>query len=88
MVNEAVLPGPRYPIADIAGSGGRIADAAHIKVNRLVSGLPGFLAETRFDEAEFAEHGAHSHVERRSEESLCGLVEFLWHAVLEVAAAR
>jgi acetylornithine deacetylase/succinyl-diaminopimelate desuccinylase-like protein len=42
----------------------------------------------RFDEAEFAEHGWHSDVERLSEESLHGLVRFLWYAVLEVAASR
>jgi len=42
----------------------------------------------RFDEAEFAEHGWHSDVERLSEDSLHGLVQFLWYAVLEVAAAK
>jgi len=41
----------------------------------------------RFEEAEFAEHGWHSDVERLSEESLHGLVQFLWHAVLQIAAA-
>ncbi|HLK18947.1 MAG TPA: M20/M25/M40 family metallo-hydrolase [Bryobacteraceae bacterium] len=39
----------------------------------------------RFDEAEFAEHGWHSDVERLSEDSLYGLVQFLWYAVLDVA---
>ncbi len=42
----------------------------------------------QFDEAEFAAHGWHSDVERLSEESLHGLVRFLWYAVLEVAATR
>ncbi|MBS1824474.1 MAG: M20/M25/M40 family metallo-hydrolase [Acidobacteria bacterium] len=42
----------------------------------------------RFDEAEFAEHGWHSDVERLSEDSLYGLVQFVWHTVLEVAASK
>ncbi len=42
----------------------------------------------RFDEAEFAEHGWHSDVERLSEDSLHGLVQFLWYAVVEVAASK
>jgi acetylornithine deacetylase/succinyl-diaminopimelate desuccinylase-like protein len=42
----------------------------------------------RFDEAEFAEHGWHSDVERLSESSLYGLVQFMWYAVLEIAAGR
>ncbi len=42
----------------------------------------------RFDEAEFAEHGWHSDVERLSEDSLHGLVQFLWHAVVGVAATK
>ena len=42
----------------------------------------------RFDEAEFAEHGWHSDVERLSEDSLYGLVQFLWYAVLDVAASK
>jgi acetylornithine deacetylase/succinyl-diaminopimelate desuccinylase-like protein len=42
----------------------------------------------RFDEAEFAEHGWHSDVERLSEDSLYGLVQFMWYAVLDVAASR
>jgi acetylornithine deacetylase/succinyl-diaminopimelate desuccinylase-like protein len=42
----------------------------------------------RFDEAEFAEHGWHSDVERLSEDSLHGLVQFLWYAVLNVAASQ
>jgi acetylornithine deacetylase/succinyl-diaminopimelate desuccinylase-like protein len=42
----------------------------------------------QFDEAEFAEHGWHSDVERLSEDSLHGLVRFLWYAVLEVAATN
>jgi len=42
----------------------------------------------RFDEAEFAEHGWHSDVERLSEDSLYGLVQFIWYAVLDIAAAR
>ncbi len=42
----------------------------------------------RFDEAEFAEHGWHSDVERLSEDSLHGLVRFLWHTVLDVAATK
>jgi len=40
----------------------------------------------RFDEAEMAEHGWHSDVERLSEDSLYGLVQFLWYAVLNIAA--
>ena len=42
----------------------------------------------RFDEAEFAEHGWHSDVERLNEESLYELVQFMWYAVLEVAASK
>ncbi|HLY18897.1 MAG TPA: M20/M25/M40 family metallo-hydrolase [Bryobacteraceae bacterium] len=42
----------------------------------------------RFDEAEFAAHGWHSDVERLSEDSLYGLVQFVWYAVLEIAAAK
>jgi len=42
----------------------------------------------RFDEAEFAEHGWHSDVERLSEDSLHGLVQFVWYAVLGVAASQ
>ena len=42
----------------------------------------------RFDEAEFAKHGWHSDVERLSEDSLYGLVQFMWHAVIEVAASK
>ena len=42
----------------------------------------------RFDEAEFAEHGWHSDVERLSEDSLYGLVQFVWYAVMDVAAAK
>ncbi len=42
----------------------------------------------RFDEAEFAKHGWHSDVERLSEDSLYGLVQFMWHAVVEVAATK
>jgi hypothetical protein len=42
----------------------------------------------RFDEAEFAEHGWHSDVERLSEDSLHGLLQFLWYAVVEVAATK
>jgi acetylornithine deacetylase/succinyl-diaminopimelate desuccinylase-like protein len=42
----------------------------------------------RFDDAEFAEHGWHSDVERLSEDSLYGLVQFLWYAVLDVAGSK
>ena len=42
----------------------------------------------RFDEAEFAEHGWHSDVERLSEDSLYGLVQFVWYAVLDIAASK
>ena len=42
----------------------------------------------RFEEAEFAGHGWHSDVERLSEDSLYGLVQFLWYAVLDVAASK
>lgn len=42
----------------------------------------------QFEEAEFAEHGWHSDVERLSEDSLHGLVQFLWHSVIGVAAAN
>jgi acetylornithine deacetylase/succinyl-diaminopimelate desuccinylase-like protein len=41
-----------------------------------------------FDDAEFAEHGWHSDVERLGEQSLYGLVRFLWHAVYDIAAAK
>ncbi len=42
----------------------------------------------RYDEAEFAEHGWHSDVERLAEDSLHGLVQFLWYSVLDVAATK
>ena len=42
----------------------------------------------QFDEDEFAEHGWHSDVERLSEESLYGLVRFLWHSVYGIAASQ
>jgi acetylornithine deacetylase/succinyl-diaminopimelate desuccinylase-like protein len=42
----------------------------------------------RFDEAEFAEHGWHSDVERLSEDSLYGLVQFMWYAVIGIAATK
>jgi acetylornithine deacetylase/succinyl-diaminopimelate desuccinylase-like protein len=42
----------------------------------------------RFEETEFAEHGWHSDVERLSEDSLYGLVQFMWYAVLEIAASK
>ncbi len=42
----------------------------------------------QFEEAEFAEHGWHSDVERLNEESLHGLVRFLWHAVVGVAGSK
>ena len=42
----------------------------------------------QFEEAEFAEHGWHSDVERLSEESLYGLVRFVWHAVYSIAATN
>ena len=41
-----------------------------------------------FDEAEFAEHGWHSDVERLSEESLYGFVQFMWYAVVGIAASK
>jgi acetylornithine deacetylase/succinyl-diaminopimelate desuccinylase-like protein len=42
----------------------------------------------QFDEPEFAEHGWHSDVERLSEESLYGLIRFVWHAVYSIAASQ
>lgn len=42
----------------------------------------------RFDEAEFAEHGWHSDVERLSEDSLHGFVQFMWYAVVGIAATK
>ena len=48
----------------------------------------GPMAMPRLDEAEFAEHGWHSDVERLSEDSLYGLVQFLWYAVVNVAASK
>ena len=42
----------------------------------------------RYDEAEFAEHGWHSDVERLAEDSLYGLVQFLWIAVTDIAASK
>ena len=42
----------------------------------------------RFDEGEFSEHGWHSDVERLSEDSLYGLVKFVWYAVMDVAATK
>jgi len=42
----------------------------------------------QFDEAEFAEHGWHSDVERLSEQSLHGLVQFMWYAVVGIAASK
>ena len=51
-------------------------------------GVQAYGVGPRFDEAEFAEHGWHSDVERLSEDSLYGLVQFMWYAFLEVAAAK
>ncbi len=42
----------------------------------------------RYDEAEFAEHGWHSDVERLAEDSLYGIVDFVWYAVNAVAAKK
>jgi len=42
----------------------------------------------RYDDPEFAEHGWHSDVERLAEDSLHGLVRFLWYSVLDIAATR
>ena len=41
----------------------------------------------QFDEAEFAEHGWHSDVERLSENSLYGLVQFVWHSVYGITSS-
>jgi len=51
-------------------------------------GVQAYGVGPRFDEAEFAEHGWHSDVERLSEDSLYGLVQFVWYAILEVAASK
>ena len=51
-------------------------------------GIQAYGIGPRFDEAEFAKHGWHSDVERLSEDSLYGLVQFMWHAVIEVAASK
>ncbi len=42
----------------------------------------------RYDEAEFAQHGWHSDVERIAEDSLYGLIDFVWYAVNGVAASN
>lgn len=51
-------------------------------------GVQAYGVGPRFDEAEFAEHGWHSDVERLSEDSLYGFVEFLWYAVVGIAASK
>jgi acetylornithine deacetylase/succinyl-diaminopimelate desuccinylase-like protein len=51
-------------------------------------GVQAYGVGPRFDEAEFAEHGWHSDVERLSEDSLYELVQFLWYAVLDIAASK
>ena len=51
-------------------------------------GVQAYGVGPRFDEAEFAEHGWHSDVERLSEDSLYGLVQFVWYAVLDVAGSK
>ncbi len=51
-------------------------------------GVQAYGVGPRFDEAEFAEHGWHSDVERLSEDSLYGFVQFLWHAVIGIAATK
>lgn len=51
-------------------------------------GVQGYGVGPQYEDAEFAEHGWHSDVERLSERSLYGLVEFVWHAVYGVAASR
>ena len=53
-----------------------------------VKGVQAYGIGPRFDEAEFAAHGWHGDVERLSEDSLYGLVQFLWYAVLDVAASK
>jgi len=51
-------------------------------------GVQAYGVGPRFEEAEFAEHGWHSDVERLSEDSLHGLVQFLWYAAMNVAASK
>lgn len=51
-------------------------------------GVQAYGVGPRFDEAEFAEHGWHSDVERLSEDSLYSFVQFLWYAVVGVAASK
>ena len=51
-------------------------------------GVQAYGVGPRFDEAEFAEHGWHSDVERLSEDSLYDFVRYLWLAVIEIAAAK
>ena len=51
-------------------------------------GVQAYGVGPRFDEAEFAEHGWHSDVERLSEESLYGFVQFMWYAVVGIAASK
>lgn len=42
----------------------------------------------RYDEAEFALHGWHSDVERLAEDSLYGIVDFVWYAVNGIAGKK
>jgi acetylornithine deacetylase/succinyl-diaminopimelate desuccinylase-like protein len=51
-------------------------------------GVQAYGVGPRFDEAEFAEHGWHSDVERLSEDSLYGFVRFVWYSVTGVAASQ
>jgi acetylornithine deacetylase/succinyl-diaminopimelate desuccinylase-like protein len=51
-------------------------------------GIQSYGIGPQYDDAEFAEHGWHSDVERIGEESLASFVQFVWHAVNGIAAAR
>ena len=74
-----------YPAAiTVPGMVTGATDLAQIRAR----GVQAYGIGPRFDEIEFAEHGWHSDVERLSEDSLHGLVQFLWYAVLKVAASN
>jgi acetylornithine deacetylase/succinyl-diaminopimelate desuccinylase-like protein len=51
-------------------------------------GVQAYGVGPRFEETEYAQHGPHSDVERLSEESLHEFVQYLWYAVLGIAASK
>jgi hypothetical protein len=74
-----------YPKAiTISGMVTGATDLAQLRAKRVQA----YGIGPRFDDSEFAEHGWHSDVERLSEDSLYGLVQFVWYAVLDAAASQ